>query len=203
MLGIFCQRCLLIVLGVSVGLPQVLANGLSVEVFNQNGKPLHNAVVFVESHALIASMKPLENAEVAQQNKQFIPQVSVVTRGTAVEFPNRDTVRHHVYSFSAAKTFELKLYIDKPKAPVVFDKTGIVDLGCNIHDEMLAWVLVTDTPVYAATNQVGVANFERLVADNYTVRAWHPEIKYGVSMPVKTLDFNNSETTIRLVIETY
>lgn len=77
-------------------------------------------------------------AQVAQQGRQFVPQVSIVQAGTAVSFPNLDTVRHHVYSFSPVKTFELKLYAGTPSTPVVFERAGTAVLGCNIHDRMSA-----------------------------------------------------------------
>lgn len=85
----------------------------------------------------------------AQQGKQFLPGVLVVPVGTSVHFPNRDSVRHHVYSFSPAKKFELKLYTGTPANPVVFERAGVVTLGCNIHDRMVGWIVVVDTPYYA------------------------------------------------------
>jgi hypothetical protein len=97
----------------------------------------------------------MPGVEIAQADKQFTPAVTVVTVGSAVSFPNRDTVRHHVYSFSPAKTFELKLYIGTPANPVVFDKPGIAVLGCNIHDTMAAWVVVVDTPHHGLTAASG------------------------------------------------
>jgi plastocyanin len=110
------------------------------------GKPLTDAVVMLEPAAVRLPVAPLAGVQIAQLKRQFAPQVSVVTVGTPVSFPNDDTVRHHVYSFSSVKTFELKLYAGVPNAPVVFDKPGIAVLGCNIHDQMVAWVVVVDTP---------------------------------------------------------
>jgi plastocyanin len=96
-------------------------------------------------------VRPLAALEMAQQKKQFVPEVLVVPVGSEVRFPNHDTVRHHVYSFSPAKKFELKLYTGTPANPVLFDRPGVVVLGCNIHDQMVGWILVVDTPYYAQT----------------------------------------------------
>jgi len=113
-------------------------------------------------------------AEIGQENKTFIPLVSVVQTGTAISFPNRDTVRHHVYSFSPAKTFELKLYAGTPAKPVTFNEPGLVVLGCNIHDHMVAYVMVANTPWQAVTDAQGRAEFEDVPAGEYDLQYWHP-----------------------------
>lgn len=152
---------------------------IRVEVRKATGEPLENAVVFLKSDRLKSQLKPLSNAEMAQKNRAFVPGVLVIPQGTAVDFPNRDTVRHHVYSFSPAKTFELKLYIDKPEQPVIFDQAGVVELGCNIHDNMLAWILVSETPVYTQTNQQGEAIFLDQIPEHYEIDVWHASLPYG------------------------
>ncbi|MEO8544467.1 MAG: methylamine utilization protein [Betaproteobacteria bacterium] len=143
------------------------------------GKPLADAVVFLESREAHALVKPLQGAEMAQKAKQFDPTVLVVTAGTAVTFPNRDTVRHHVYSFSPNKTFELKLYAGVPANPVVFDKTGIAVLGCNIHDSMTAWVVVVDTPYFGRSSASGIVSLALVPPGNYRLRVWHPALPVG------------------------
>lgn len=114
-----------------------------------------------------------------QINKQFSPQVSVIETGTAVSFPNKDNIRHHVYSFSPAKPFELKLYSGKPSSPVVFENPGVVTLGCNIHDVMIAYVLVVETPYHAVADPQGVARIHSLPAGDYIIHAWTPGIHQG------------------------
>jgi hypothetical protein len=96
-------------------------------------------------------------------------------------------VRHQVYSFSPTKTFELKLYSGVPAAPVLFDKAGIAVLGCNIHDQMVAWVIVVDTPLYARTSAAGTARLEGVPPGSYEMRLWHPELadpKTAATMPL-------------------
>jgi plastocyanin len=108
-----------------------------------------------------------------QVNKRFVPRVSVVRTGTTITFPNSDRIRHQVYSFSPAKTFALKLYAGSPKTPVQFDQPGLVVLGCNIHDTMVAFVGVVDSPYFAKTSESGNATLN-LPAGRYRLRAWHP-----------------------------
>ena len=165
---------------VMLGLPLAAGAGaLEVRVSDATGKPLVGAVVFLESREAHAAVKPAATVEVAQVGRQFTPQVTVVPVGTPVTFPNRDTVRHHVYSFSPAKTFELKLYAGTAANPVVFDKTGIAVLGCNIHDNMAAWVVVVDTPYYGRSAQGGAVVINNVPAGNYRMRVWHPGLAVG------------------------
>lgn len=119
-------------------------------------------------------------AVIDQVNKRFVPRVSVVRTGTAITFPNSDRIRHQVYSFSAAKTFSLKLYAGSPKTAVVFDHPGLVVLGCNIHDSMLAFVGVVDSPYFAKTSDSGTATLQ-LPAGRYRLRAWHPNAAAAIA----------------------
>ena len=150
---------------------QIKAADLTVDVLDSTGSPIENAVVYAEPDN--KPNKPAANAIVEQRGKQFNPLVSVVQTGTDVTFPNFDSVRHHVYSFSPAKTFELKLYSGVPTSPVKFDKAGTVVLGCNIHDYMVAFIHVVDTPYFAKTNKLGNAVLRDLPNGNYTLKAWH------------------------------
>jgi len=143
---------------------------LSVSVTDAAGKPLADAVVMLEPASGKAPVKPLPDVEISQAKRQFNPRVTLITVGTKVSFRNFDTVRHHVYSFSQAKTFELKLYAGVPAAPVVFDKPGLAVLGCNIHDRMAAWVVVVDTPHHARTSASGEVRLDGVAAGSYRLR---------------------------------
>lgn len=143
------------------------------------GQPLTDAVLLLEPQGGRAPVKPATGVEIAQKGRQFVPAVTVVPVGTKVQFPNQDTVRHHVYSFSAAKKFELKLYVGRPENPVEFDHAGVVVLGCNIHDTMVGWVIVSDTPWYAKTPAGGRARLDDVPPGNYVLRAWHPDLPAG------------------------
>ena len=88
------------------------------------------------------SVKKLPVAVMDQVNKQFLPELLIVQQGQLVNFPNSDNIRHNVYSFSSAKSFQLKLYSGQPKEPIIFDTQGVVVLGCNIHDSMVGYIYV-------------------------------------------------------------
>jgi plastocyanin len=142
------MRSALLAAGLCLGLGAIAAaNDLQVKVQNVAGAPASNAIVYATPKNPVA--QATGNATIDQIDRQFVPRVTVLQTGTAVAFPNSDNIRHSVYSFSPPKIFTLKLYAGKPASPVVFDKPGIVVLGCNIHDNMLAWVLVVDTPYFA------------------------------------------------------
>lgn len=178
----------------------VAAATVQVTVQDGSGKPLSDAVVFLESAQARAAMKPAQGAEIAQIAKQFDPRVLVVPVGTSVAFPNRDTVRHHVYSFSPAKTFELKLYTGTAASPVVFDKPGIAVLGCNIHDNMASWVVIVDTPYYGRSALAGTVVLNGVPAGNYRLRIWHPGLAMGAPAADQALvvGASDSQTTFRL-----
>jgi len=149
-------------------------------VINQAGKPVEGAVVSVERTGQGAQpAKAGAMATMSQQDRQFMPFVLPVQVGTTVEFPNEDPFRHQVYSFSAAKKFELPLYGRSEVAKVVFDKEGVVTLGCNIHDNMLAYIYVVGTPYFNTAANDGKATVGQLPAGNYTVKVWHPGEKTG------------------------
>jgi plastocyanin len=154
----------------------VQAAGLPVQAVNPRGQPLANAVVYaVPVNGKAPAIEPGKRAVIDQIDREFVPLVSVIQTGTAVSFPNKDDVEHAVYSFSPPKRFEIKLYSGVPARPVVFDKPGMVTLGCNIHDSMVAYVLIVDTPWFAKTDKSGRATIENLPAGSYRIVAWHPQ----------------------------
>ncbi|QTN26060.1 methylamine utilization protein [Rhizobacter sp. AJA081-3] len=183
--------------------PLVQAAPLSVTVTDAAGKPLADAVVMLEPATGKAPVKPLPDVEISQAKRQFNPRVTLITVGTRVAFPNFDTVRHHVYSFSQAKTFELKLYAGVPAAPIVFDKPGLAVLGCNIHDRMAAWVVVADTPWFARTAADGTARIDGAPAGAYRLAAWHPGLPANSAPVVQNLLIGSSEQreTVQLAVD--
>lgn len=153
--------------------PNVVADSVRVEILAADGQPLANAALLIESKKASVQV-PESSAVVDQVDKQFTPTVSAVEPGTDVVFPNSDNIRHHVYSFSEAKNFELKLYSDKEKPSVNFDKAGVVTLGCNIHDQMVAYVLVSDEYDIAVTNEQGIVELNLQESEAPAeVRVWH------------------------------
>lgn len=171
------------------------AASLRVQVLDSAGKPLEGAVVSLVSDAARRAVRPLPEQEISQENKQFVPAVRVVTVGTLVRFPNRDSVRHHVYSFSPAKKFEIKLYAGTPAAPVLFDQPGVAVLGCNIHDQMVGWVVVLDTPYFAQTDAQGQALLEGMPAGAHQLRAWHARLPVDVTPPQQAIALTEGDST--------
>lgn len=178
----------------------VAAATVQVQVADASGKPLGDAVVFLESREGRLASKPLVGVEIVQSKRQFDPRVLVVPVGTAVAFPNRDSVRHHVYSFSPTKTFELKLYSGVDANPVLFDRAGIAVLGCNIHDNMTAWVVVVETPYFGRSTSLGVVNMASVPPGNYRLRVWHPALPVGAPATDQALTVTavDSVTVVRL-----
>lgn len=154
----------------------VNAGTVSVLVQDDAGQPLADAVVQLLSPAAAKAARSGQTAAIAQRDKAFQPGVTVIQTGTSVDFPNQDTVRHHVYSFSPAKRFELKLYSGTPATPVLFDKPGLVVLGCNIHDQMVAWVHVVDTPYHGKTDAQGRLTLPDVPKGGYRLQAWHQRL---------------------------
>lgn len=149
---------------------------LQVAVVDSQGGAVADAVVYAVAPAGRSGSAPPKTASMDQVNKEFVPFVLPVQAGAEVRFPNKDNIRHHVYSFSPAKKFEIKLYSGVPGKPVVFDKPGVVALGCNIHDAMVGYIYVVDTPWFTKTSKDGSAVLEGIPAGSYEVRVWHPRL---------------------------
>ncbi len=158
------------------------AADLAVAVKDQAGKPVKDAVVYARP---TSGQPPSRKAgaEVVQRNKQFVPFVSAVQSGSQVQFPNQDSVKHHVYSFSPTKKFELPLYVGTPAEPILLETPGLVTLGCNIHDWMIAYILVVPTPWFAVTDGKGEAQLRGLPAGAYDVEVWQPRLKNASERP--------------------
>jgi plastocyanin len=171
-------RALALACAVLAGAPAARAAGLEVTVTSPSGEPVRDAVVYAVPLGADGRPKPAPaRAEIDQIDKEYVPYVTAVRVGTAVSFPNRDQIRHHVYSFSDAKSFEIPLYKGEPPEPVLFDKPGVVVLGCNIHDWMKAYVFVTEAQHFAVTDEAGRAALGGLPAGDFAVEVWHPELK--------------------------
>lgn len=152
------------------------AAGVTVTVTGANGRPVQGAVVTVTEPSAL-STAPRGPYVMAQQNIAFAPHLLIVPVGAVVKFPNFDLVRHHVYSFSTAKKFELKLYGRDETKSVQFDKPGVVAVGCNIHDSMSAFIFVTGTPYVAITDATGRATLNVAPSGQATLAVWHPSVR--------------------------
>lgn len=178
------QSLSLVVASIMACLGTLDATGASFEAVVRSpwGLPVEDAAVVLEP--LSGKIpQPKTQASIEQRDRDFVPYLSIIQKGAAVSFPNRDKLKHHVYSFSPAKTFEIKLYAGQPAQPVVFDKPGEVSLGCNIHDWMEAHVLVVDSPWFGKTGTDGIARIAQVPAGSYRLLLWHPRQKTAVVMP--------------------
>ncbi|MEX0729291.1 MAG: methylamine utilization protein [Aquisalimonadaceae bacterium] len=183
------------------------AESLEVRVLGTDGQPLKYAVVSVHSAApettLGAESTP-DTAVMDQTGMQFTPHVLAIRKHTQVDFPNSDQVRHHVYSFSAAKRFELPLYADRPPSPIGFSATGPVVLGCNIHDHMIGYIYVVDSPLFARTSDDGTALFTGVPEqrDDLHLEIWHPSLKHDEPPHRRSLATSepDQQLTIRLQV---
>ena len=148
------------------------AGNVKVQVRGPGGAPLADAVVTLVGPRISAPIRFPWPYVVKQQNISFQPHVLIVPVGASVTFPNMDNVRHHVYSFSKPKKFELKLYGHEEARTVVFDKPGAVAIGCNIHDQMSGFIVVVDTPYAARTDANGRATILDVPAGGATISVW-------------------------------
>lgn len=162
----------LVLLAALVMASPLYAAALQAELVDAAGEPLGDAVITLRGP--VDSAHTSLPVQMDQRNQQFQPHVLAVRTGTSVSFPNSDDIRHQVYSFSPAKRFELRLYQGTPSEPVLFDKPGLVVLGCNIHDWMLGYIYVTDDPWFAVSDDDGRAVIADLPVGRYVVTLWHP-----------------------------
>jgi plastocyanin len=171
-------RGILVALALAGAASPLVAAPLSVRVADSSGRPVRDAVVTL--YPAGGAARPAHGGgrfTVSQQNLQFHPFLTIIPVGADVSFPNFDPTKHHVYSFSPAKKFELKLFAKDQSRTVHFDKAGVVALGCNIHDQMSAFIFVTDTAWTARTNAQGMAMFADAPNAPSRLTVWHPYLR--------------------------
>ncbi|MDN3637823.1 hypothetical protein QWY82_03275 [Simiduia curdlanivorans] len=185
-----CLFCVAALCGVSYGHVTLAepSGTLSLQILDARGQPAPNTVVIVPSQAEPAEGRSEAiNYSIDQINLEFVPHVSLVPTGKPVYFPNSDKTRHHVYSFSEPNNFELKLYREKDAPPVVFQREGVVELGCNIHDSMKGYIYLSNAPVQAVSDADGRLDLplNSPLVTNQTLLIWHPLMgaKGAVSYP--------------------
>lgn len=178
------------------------AAGIIATVTDESGQPLPDAVVTVIATGTthLAASAFLATATIDQRDEMFVPSVVVVQRGGSVVFRNSDQTRHHIYSFSPIRPFE---FVQKPEEvlpPVAFDTAGVAAIGCNIHDNMIAYVYVTDAPRAAVTDSQGKAEVADLPAGSFIATVWHARLRPKVSPPSQHVTLESSSTTLAISI---
>jgi plastocyanin len=170
------------------------AASISVSVVDRDNRGVGNVVVTATPRdAAPASPASAPRAVMDQVDRQFVPFVLVVRVGTEIVFPNRDTVAHQVYSFSPAKRFQLALYRGHAHPPLLFDKPGLVVLGCNIHDNMLAYIYVTPAPYFAKTDATGRLELEEVPAGEYQLELWNPRFNEPATTLARSIRVSGDE----------
>lgn len=150
----------------------------SIQVVDQFGKPIENVVVSYDQDAP-NNPDPQKIAVMDQVNIQFLPHVLVIQKEQTVAFPNSDNTRHHIYSFSQAKPFEIKMFTGGESKQLTFEQPGIVVLGCNIHDQMVGYIYVAENANTAMTNVQGIAEVPKGGID---IKLWHPKLSTNKMM---------------------
>jgi plastocyanin len=192
----------LIAAGVALvaGVLPASAAGIVATVTDESGKPLAEAVVTVtpldNAPGATAASSGLATATINQQDEMFVPEVVVIHTGGSVIFRNSDTTRHHVYSFASIRQFEFVQNPGDVSPPVRFDQPGIAPIGCNIHDNMIAYIDVTDAPWAGTTDQHGQVTLTGLPAGRFTAKVWHPRLRPRAPPPTRTVTLATDTTTL-------
>lgn len=171
------NRLLAAVIGSALLLTSAYGQSVQVTLVDAEGQPLENAVVeLLIPESQRNGYQQQTNSLIDQRDKEFVPAISVVTAGSQVNFPNSDDILHHVYSFSSAKTFNIPLYGQGENDDYfeTFTESGIVEIGCNIHDWMLAYLYIAETKLVSLSDAAGIAVIENAPTGAYSIRIWHP-----------------------------
>jgi plastocyanin len=158
---------------------------LNVSVLDPAGHGSAGIVLIAEPQFDLAVKRVNHTVIMDQRQKQFVPNILVIQTGTGIDFPNSDQIEHQVYSFSPAKTFQLSLYAGHKYPPIVFDRAGLVVVGCNIHDQMIGYIDVTDSPYFARSDDAGQWTAHDLPPGNYRITAWHPRMQESAPTPLQ------------------
>jgi len=178
------------------------AAAIDVQVRDAAGNPVPDTAVYAMPASGGVEARPGKaTVQIEQVEREFVPYLTVLHTGTTASFPNRDPILHHVYSFSPAKTFEIKLYTGRSPSSVTFDRPGVVTLGCNIHDWMIAYVLVVSTPWFAKTDASGAAKLRDLPPGSYAVHAWHPQQRAGAGPVTVALEGASSAQSLAFSLD--
>jgi plastocyanin len=187
-----------------VACPRLPAADLEISVLDSTGHGVAGIVLIAEPQfELPASKHPAARTVIMdQRQKQFVPNILIIQTGTGIEFPNSDQIEHQVYSFSPAKPFQLSLYAGHKYPPIVFDKAGLVVVGCNIHDQMIGYIYVTDSPYFGRSDASGSWSQHDVPAGSYRITAWHPRLQEpagaSVQIPLTVTDGSPASAAFKL-----
>ncbi|HEY3809066.1 MAG TPA: hypothetical protein VGL50_03930 [Steroidobacteraceae bacterium] len=174
-----CRVWSTLVAALLLACPRLHAADLDISVVDAAGHGVAGIVLIAEPKFELPAAKRTtpHGAIMDQRQKQFVPNILVIQTGTGVDFPNSDQIEHQVYSFSPAKPFQLSLYAGRKYPPIIFDKAGLVVIGCNIHDQMIGYIYVTDSPWFGRSDAQGHWVVHDVPAGQYRIVAWHPRLQ--------------------------
>ena len=196
-----CFICgILLNLNTASGTTSTTGSSLTAAILDQSGHAVEYAVVSLHTDTP-SQADPSTVVVMDQRRLQFEPTVLAIQVGSNVSFPNEDDVRHHVYSFSHPNSFELKLYHGEGGQYQRFEHTGIVALGCNIHDGMLGFLRVVDTPYFATSDASGSLEIENVPPGNYTIQLWHPDLGTRIVQQHITMSAGPSNISLSLDLD--
>ena len=184
-----------------------IAQSISVQFVDGDGQALESAIAeLVLPDTMVQEYQQPKEIAVDQVDGEFVPTVSVISAGNAVSFPNSDDILHHVYSFSPAKTFNIPLYGRGSNSDYreEFVTAGAVEIGCNIHDWMLAYIYVAETELHAVSGADGIAQISNVPSGKFNLRVWHSRIsaeQLEILLPVDTSDGAAIEMEVTIKLE--
>ncbi len=187
----------------AVAVGNAFAATVAINVSDAQGKPAANAVVSLAPASMTgadwASHVP-QRSIIDQRHETFLPLVVMVRKGGEVVFTNNDTTMHQVYSFSPIKQFQFEIDQGQVSKPVVFDRAGVAAIGCNIHDNMVAFVYVADAPWAVITDANGHAEIRDVPDGSYRASAWHPQMALGGQPPPTLVTVGGASTKLSLTV---
>ena len=169
-----------------------LAADISIVVLDQKSTPVANS--YIELYTPSLPPPTPQEAVIDQVDKEFVPLYSAVPIGSTVSFPNSDNIQHQIYSFSKIKPFDLPLYEGSHTEKITFTKAGILQMGCNIHDWMLSFLYIYESPLFAQSNQQGLVTFTDLPIGEYELRIWSPLLKNNRKIVIQTIHVTQNQT---------
>jgi plastocyanin len=177
------------------------AGNLAVSATDKDSAPIADLIVWLTPlDAPMPALPPAGSiiATVEQINEEFDPYTIAVRSGTLVKFPNLDDVQHHVYSLSRPSKFDIPLYGGNKSESVIMDQAGVVPVGCNIHDWMLSYIVVVESPWFGQSTATGRIALAEVPAGRYTLSAWHPRLRKAHEQEVSVGPTDTSAVTIEL-----
>ena len=177
------------------------AQDVTLNVVDQYGQPLKNVVIELANEAGDKSSQQLPVLIMDQVDKQFSPTLLIAQQGQQVNFPNSDNIRHHVYSFSPAKPFQLKLYSGQPESPIRFENQGVVVLGCNIHDSMVGYIYVARSSHVYQSDEQGNVKLNGLTLP-VKLSLWHSLQKNALEEKQPLMLAVNAPHSLQVILQT-